>query len=205
MSILAINYRQCPKCSSKQSVPILYGYPTYEAALEAEAGKLVLGGCCEEIDGPHYHCKDCEHEWNCSEAINAAYKKIRGIRATVGGYKDGYYTFDLNFETRELLWSYTNKTTEEQLKKKLRQTTINQFLGDLKMVDLLNWKKNDQTRNTVDGTTWSIEIVREGRTIKKQGYSGFPAEWNSFCNIIHTISGRRFSESKPFKRIADTV
>jgi hypothetical protein len=42
---MAINYKKCPKCGSKNSGQILYGEPTYEAFQESEKGIIKLGGC----------------------------------------------------------------------------------------------------------------------------------------------------------------
>jgi len=74
---VAINYKQCPKCGSKNSVKIVYGMPSHELFQEAEAGKVKLGGCCIIEGGPEYFCKDCENEWNKEQAIDAAYGKIK--------------------------------------------------------------------------------------------------------------------------------
>ena len=59
---MAINYRQCPKCGSKNAVKIVYGMPSYDLFEEAQAGKVKLGGCVITEDNPDYCCKDCEHE-----------------------------------------------------------------------------------------------------------------------------------------------
>ena len=57
---MAIDYRQCPKCGSKNSVKFVYGMPSYELFEEAQAGKVKLGGCVITEDNPDYCCKDCE-------------------------------------------------------------------------------------------------------------------------------------------------
>ncbi len=54
---------KCPACGAKNVVKICYGLPTYETFLEAQAGKIKLGGCIVEENSPEYFCKDCEHEW----------------------------------------------------------------------------------------------------------------------------------------------
>lgn len=61
---VAVNYKKCPKCGSRNSVKIVYGMPSYELFQKAEAGKVKLGGCIIEKDSPEYFCKDCEHEWS---------------------------------------------------------------------------------------------------------------------------------------------
>jgi len=45
---VAVNYKKCPKCGSKNSVKIVYGMPSFKLFQEAEAGKVKLGGCCIE-------------------------------------------------------------------------------------------------------------------------------------------------------------
>ena len=42
---MAIKYKICPKCESKDSVKILYGYPNEKGIMLEAAGKAKLGGC----------------------------------------------------------------------------------------------------------------------------------------------------------------
>ena len=72
---MAINYKKCPKCGSKNLVKIVYGIPSYELFQEAEVGKVKLGGCVIIEGNPEYFCIDCEHEWNREQAIDEAYNK----------------------------------------------------------------------------------------------------------------------------------
>lgn len=43
---MSISYKQCPNCGSKDTSKIIYGYPSHEIFIEAEAGKVKLGDCC---------------------------------------------------------------------------------------------------------------------------------------------------------------
>jgi hypothetical protein len=43
-------------------MPVLFGLPAPEANEAAAEGKLILGGCIEPIDQPHWECPD-GHEW----------------------------------------------------------------------------------------------------------------------------------------------
>jgi hypothetical protein len=54
---------RCPACSSPEAVPILYGFPSEDAARDAEAGKLVLGGCVVGDDDPQWQCRACGRRW----------------------------------------------------------------------------------------------------------------------------------------------
>lgn len=50
----------CPSCGSPRVAGILYGFPSDSAFQEAEAGRLVLGGCCVGADDPEWHCLECD-------------------------------------------------------------------------------------------------------------------------------------------------
>lgn len=70
----------CPKCKSENIVPIMYGYPSYEAFEEAEKGNIKLGGCEVLIDDlamPDKYCKDCEYEWSLDRLDSDAITKVR--------------------------------------------------------------------------------------------------------------------------------
>ena len=53
---------KCPFCGSPKVVRILYGMPSYDAFLEAEAGKIILGGCVVSGNDPKWGCTDCKAE-----------------------------------------------------------------------------------------------------------------------------------------------
>ena len=53
----------CPRCGSKEFVPIVYGLLDEKSMAEAKAGKIACGGCSFDLDGPHWCCKLCDHRW----------------------------------------------------------------------------------------------------------------------------------------------
>lgn len=53
----------CPKCASKNTVKIVYGYPGPELMMKYKEGKVKLGGCVISFDNPDTYCKDCEHSF----------------------------------------------------------------------------------------------------------------------------------------------
>lgn len=190
---MGIIYKQCPKCGSKNSLRIIYGMPSYELFEEAEAGKVKLGGCCVIEGGPEYFCKDCEHEWNREQAIDAAYNKITKIKTSVGGYFGGYYNVEIDLVNLKTIWSqWGGGAEEESINKTIRESTANKFVEQLKMVDLLNWKAKYIEQDVCDGTQWSVEIMADGRTIKKHGDNKFPKEWDMFCKMIREITSKKF-------------
>lgn len=46
--------------------------------------------------------------------------------------------------------------------------------------------------DVLDGTQWEIEIIREGRNLKKYGDNSYPNEWEEFCKAIEKVSGKSF-------------
>lgn len=190
---MAIDYKKCPECGSKNSVIIIYGMPNYKLGLEAEAGKVKLGGCDIPLGNAEYCCKDCGHEWNREQAIDAAYRKIKTIKASVGGYFGGYYDVTIDLTNLETTWSFNEGDLEETSKKSIRVATAEAFMEKLKMMDLLNWKAEYIEPGVCDGTHWSVEILTDGRTIRKHGDNMFPQEWELFCRLIRRITNRRFN------------
>jgi hypothetical protein len=190
---VTINYKQCLKCGSKNSIKIVYGYPSHELFLEAEAGKVKLGGCCISIGDPGYFCNDCEYTWNREQAIDAAYSKIKVLKASVGGYLDAYYHVVVDLENRNTIWNFSPFGEEKKVEKTIRKRTAEQFIDQLKIVDLLNWKSKYVEPYVCDGTHWSVEIITEKRTIKKYGDNKFPKEWEMFCSLIKRVTGKTFS------------
>ncbi|HBV88281.1 MAG TPA: hypothetical protein DEF42_16915 [Desulfosporosinus sp.] len=189
---MTIIYKKCLKCGSKNSVNIVYGMPSYELYQEAEAGKVKLGCCLLEPSNPEYACKDCEHEWNREQAIDHAYRKIKTIKASVGGYFGGYYDVTIDLRNLETTWNFYEGEVEETSKKSIRVSTAEAFLEELKILNLLKWKAKYIETGVCDGTQWSVEILTEGRSIKKNGDNKFPEEWQLFCRLLRKITNRKF-------------
>jgi len=57
------HHGKCPKCGSRNVVPILYGYPTAESIHKAHRGELYLGGCIVTGDDPQLYCRECGKQW----------------------------------------------------------------------------------------------------------------------------------------------
>ncbi|SMP64288.1 hypothetical protein [Anoxynatronum buryatiense] len=190
---MAINYKKCPRCGKRDSIPIVYGYPTVELAEEAEKGKVVLGGCCVMEDDPEFHCQNCNYQWNRLEAEEAAYGEITGFKASVGGYFDGFTQVHIDFAARQIIRTHSLDDPEAVFSKRLAVKTLKNLPGQLKDMDLLNWKRRYENSQVLDGTQWQVEIQRQGRILRKSGSNGFPDKWDDFCRLIQKISGRPFA------------
>ena len=64
----------CPECGA-EGVPIVYGMPGSELIAEEEAGRVVLGGCVIEEEGPTWACKGPDQHCDLGRA------DVLGVRA----------------------------------------------------------------------------------------------------------------------------
>lgn len=188
-----MNYKKCPCCGSKNSIRIVYGYPSHELFLEAQSGKVKLGGCCIVEGKPEYFCKDCKFEWNREQVIDAAYNKIKVLKTSVGGYFRGYYDVEIDLSNCKITWNHWGGgDKEETFYKTFTESTAKKFTEQLKNINLLNWKAKYIEPGVCDGTQWSVEIIIDGRSTKKRGDNKFPEEWDMFCKLIREITNKKF-------------
>jgi len=155
---VAVNYKKCPECGSKNSVKIVYGMPSFKLFQEAEAGKVKLGGCCIIEGGPEYHCKDCNNEWNREQVLDIAYGQIRGLKASVGGYFGGYYHVTIDLTNLKTMWLFKEGGSEETSTRSIRNKTAEEFIKCLKEIDLLELFSPDPHGGSIRGAIDSCSI-----------------------------------------------
>lgn len=187
---MAINYKKCPRCGSKNSIRIIYGMPEIKLAEMEATGKIKLGGCCIVDGNPEYFCRDCEYEWNRQQVLDAAYDRITYIEATVGGYFGGHYTVTIDFNSLVITWKHPEGVTK--IEKSMKSGRAKDFRNQLKSTGLLNWKSKYIEPGVLDGTQWHIDICTNGRKIRKVGDNDFPDEWGEFCKFIEDLTGQVF-------------
>ncbi|UJF16274.1 hypothetical protein LZ578_03860 [Jeotgalibaca sp. MA1X17-3] len=174
---MVISYKKCLNCGSPDVEKIIYSSPS-------------VGALKEQEDSPQYHCNTCGQKWTAKEALDAAYNEIIGLRTSAGGFFGGYCEVTVDFQDRTLVWKHSLEN--ELIEKQLSQSNLSLFISDLKMVDLLNWKRRYDDPDVLDGTQWEVEIIYKKCNKRKNGSNMFPAEWDDFCTSIRTISGKKF-------------
>ncbi len=65
--------KRCPRCSSDEVIPILYGTLSSDLVEEARAGRAVLGGEVFWPEAPEWRCVVCGHEWREEEAASGPF------------------------------------------------------------------------------------------------------------------------------------
>lgn len=190
---MAINYRACPDCGSKNTLKIVYGDPGNALLMKAESGMIRLGEGCADADSPEFYCSDCAYEWNREQAIDAAYCAIKTINAFIGGCFGGFYSVNIDFVHPRVSWCHGGDEVEdEEMNKAIRESDASRFADQLKSVHLLDWDALYVNPDVCDGTKWSLEIITGEKIIKKTGNNRFPPEWDTFCRKIQELSGKDF-------------
>lgn len=125
--------------------------------------------------------------------MNTGYSQIKGLKASVGGFFGGYYNVEVNLTTLQVSWSFWQGGQQESFEKTIRPATAKKFLEGLKKANLLNWRAEYVEPGVLDGTQWSVEIIRDGQNKKMLGNNQYPDEWDDFCKLISRIAGKKFS------------
>jgi hypothetical protein len=189
---MAINYKICPQCGSKNALKIIYGYPSHELFEEAEQGKVMLGGCCISEDSPEFACRDCNKQWSRKEVVETSFKSITKIKAFVGGYFGSNYNVEIDFVNLRVFWA-EGFNEEIQLVKNITHTEAEDFVFKLQFTNLLNWKSKYVDIDILDGTQWSIDIETDKRKIHLYGSNKLPKTWIMFYSLIEDFIGKPFA------------
>lgn len=73
----------CPKCDSKHTLAITYGYPTRAAISKTKKGEVYWGGCC--IADENFHCNSCGHDFVGKVSSREIEIKARGNPTATNG------------------------------------------------------------------------------------------------------------------------
>jgi hypothetical protein len=61
--VKGVNIRsRCPNCRAQTLVHLVYGYPGPVTMMEADEGRIALGGCLVTDDDPRYRCQSCRSD-----------------------------------------------------------------------------------------------------------------------------------------------
>lgn len=190
---MGIHYGTCPNCGSNNTVEFVYGLPTYELFLEAEEGKVKLGGCLRyQENSPDYYCKDCHFEWTKQQAIDYTYNKIKAVKISYGQVRKDFYQINIDMEDLLLSWEHLYEISLGEKIKPISRQTAGNFVQQLKRVHLLNWDTAYRRSSATEGTQWQVEIMTDDDDpISKAGINEFPEEWGMFRSLIEVMAGEK--------------
>lgn len=188
---------KCPFCGKRHTILIQYGMPSYEAFLEAEAGKILLGGCQISIDSPSRYCKDCHKSFR---KVSESFRTIENVFFFIGGFDRDNHFIDISLISNLYILTYrhllpfnsksdsTNSPSEKT--KKLSMEEVKYLQGMIPKLYILEWPTSSIDSNILDGTQWSIEIKYQGkRKIKKHGSNKFPPYFTELVKAMSKLNG----------------
>ena len=157
----------CPKCGSTKTVPILYGYPSYETFDAAERGEILIGGC-EMIDGmPHedYGCLECGYRWSkellpATKSTKIRYKVVENGLCTLDSQRAWVYEFYPDGKCIE--YSYQGQSRRYQFKteEKVSGKKFYKLACSLqKIIGAPLWEKNIVEGQVCDGCSYDLQIT----------------------------------------------
>lgn len=62
--------KECPDCSSRSIIPIVYGYPGRGMREDAREGRIILGGCMVDESSPSWYCDHCMLSWPVASSVS---------------------------------------------------------------------------------------------------------------------------------------
>jgi hypothetical protein len=84
---------ECPWCGEVRGARVSFGFPAWNAELEAAMarGEVVLGGCIIDVASPGWRCGACRRSWGVRDPHAWAWEiaEGRGERETGGGADRG--------------------------------------------------------------------------------------------------------------------
>ena len=202
---------KCPRCGSKKTAEIIYGYPAFDEEFNQKlsSGEWVLGGCCiasVEVNGrsvnimPSRRCFACKRDFG-REPILVTKKKdmaedyrdiVRGIRFMIGGYFGGSteVLIGKNDQGAQVSVSFYRSdelpVADRQISETEWKKIVNKLYGKLYLHE---WKKDFTDTNVLDGTQWELGISLTGR--RKRIYSGsnaYPPYWKELLRIFNAYA-----------------
>ncbi|MFC0014134.1 MULTISPECIES: hypothetical protein [Allobacillus] len=189
---MAINYRKCPACDSTDVIPIVYGEPDSYLAMESDEGKVLLGGCVVMPNSPEYHCRICDNEWNREKSIVHAYDQIEQLEMNIGSFSEGHTNILIDFINQTVALNH-RYIEEDSFKRKLTNDEVKNIRYDLRLVDILNWRRRYSDPRILGEQQWKITLHRsQGRqSLKRSGDNQYPEAWDDFGKIMSDITGRK--------------
>lgn len=113
------------------------------------------------VGGPGDSYRTVELSGIKKQAIEAVYDGKKVLRASVGGYFEGYCNVEVDLTTNQVSWNFY-RGGEETNQKIIRLGTAKKFTKELKLIKLLEWKAKYFELDVLDDTHWSVEIIRDG-------------------------------------------
>lgn len=111
------------------------------------------------------------------------------LRISIGGYFGASYSVELeNVGVRYRASEQGQGRIDERFDP--TDSEWRRFALALEQAGVWEWE-SDYYEPATDGTSWSLEISWDGRTITSQGSNAFPASFEAFLAAVSRLAGAR--------------
>lgn len=198
----------CPKCGSKNIIPILYGYPSYEAMKLEKEGKIKLGGCIVDFFLNDKYCSNCGYEWS---RLNMTEKDIVKVRYRlwideqskdkITDDSEAQWSYDIYPNGRIVFCSYPINS-RKILKKEMYEINNNAVMyiythlnTIFNSTNIFLLEKNDNSEIVTDCYSYELTITySSGQKVKNRN----KLEYDPVCNLF-------FSQFKDVPKLNKTI
>lgn len=186
----------CPKCGSRNTVELVYGYLTAELAEAEDRGEICLEGCSVSPDDPVYLCNDCGYRWG-KVGGGDGLASIKYIKASVSGHFGPNYYIYANIKKGHFEYISTEIVAIEdhvESRKSITEEDWVKMVRGLKSCDFEYWLDSYEDPGFCDGTQWCVEVkLANGEKIRKHGSNHYPGKWEQFCRMMSKLAGAPFA------------
>lgn|SRR5699024_4968419 len=141
----------------------------------------------EELNMDEYVCSECGRTWDRTEAFEAAYREVKAVKISYGGFSGGFNEIEIDLKTGEVRLG-SDRGRVEKTVATLGGKELAELMDMLREVDILNWKRSYDNPFVLEGTQWEIVLKREAGELIRSGNNRFPDGWDTFCNEIGKIA-----------------
>lgn len=156
----------CPKCSSKRTAPIIYGFPDSELIELSERGKIIFGGCglIDDQIHPDYGCLECECHWAkellpADKVLKIRYKVMEQALCTIDMQRTWIY--ELFPDGKAVYYFYQGKDRHYKFKetKKIDADKFYKLADELqKILGAPLWERRIVEGTVCDGCGYNLQI-----------------------------------------------
>ncbi len=210
---------KCPRCGSRDTARILYGYPAFSDELQEklDAGEITLGGCCIRminVNGklvqwqPSRHCNHCRKDFgmppvladrkqkDSSDPIGEDYRDIvQSIEFSDGGLFGGYTDIEIRKNEDGAFVTYCEMPSkrfpvpDRQITPLRWDRLVNALYTRLLLHE---WKKRYYDLCVQDGEQWKLTIkLTRGRKRTYSGSNAFPPYWPELKALFRSFGRGR--------------
>lgn len=177
----------CPRCGEEEGRPILWGFPPPEVMERVESGDLdvVFGGCTVPEVPVNAECRACGARWLHEDPEPVGADRLE---AYVGGYWGPSYR--IRSSGRHVTWTGTAGDSTATVDVAPVPEAWAQFWASLDACGVCGWEARYEDPAVMDGTSWSLRLAHDGRTLEASGSNAWPPGFDVVRAALEALTGQ---------------